>query len=232
MPPSSAAEDDLEDISPHIRIRIDPARKKRWLEYAHEYDLSLTDLIKEAVDNTISDTWVLASEGEAEEQSPMVDVDTSELEDGMQEILSRLNAFEIQLDDVTLSDAASQSTDYLDRSELISLANRCHNQLPKAADGDQLIELTSQILLPEESEIPKLTGTAHDIAVVLGESEQHVRQALIFLEQEQNANISSIIHKGIRRWYEVDPNLELGDIIEGVGEEYSLEFKSGSEFQR
>ena len=229
MPPSSPSEDDLEDISPHVRIRIDPARKRDWLVYADEHDLSLTDLIKEAVDNTINDTWVLAGDAEPDEPNT-VDVDTSKLENDLDEVLSRLNAFETQLDGVTLQEGADTSTEYLDRSELIFLANRCHDQLPKAADGDQLRELSSQVFIPEETEVPQLTGVAHDIALALEESEQHVRQALIFLEREQNANISSIIHDGVRRWYEVDPTLDIADVVDDIEEKYPVEFKSGTEF--
>lgn len=230
MPPSNPSESDLEDISPHVRIRIDPSKKREWLIYAAENDLSLTDLIKDAVDNTISDTWVLAGEVETQETPDTVDVDTSGIEDGVQEIISRLEAFETQLDGVTLGEGGEAATDYLNRGELLELGNRCHNQLPIVADGDQLIELTSQVVMPEGSVVPNLTGTAHDIAVVLGENEQHVRQALIFLEREQHTNISSIVHDGIRRWYEVDPTLDLDEVIEGVDQEYSLEFKSGSEY--
>lgn len=228
MPANDA--DELDDISPHVRIRIDPSKKKQWLDYADEHGLSLTDLIKEAVDNTLNDTWVLAGEAEPEEPAT-VNVDTGKIEDDLQEVLSRLDAFETQLDGVTLQESGDHTTEYLDRSDLISLANRCHDHLPKAADGDQLIELTSQVLVPEETEIPKLTGLAHDIAVVLEESEQHVRQALIFLEREQNANISSIIHDGVRRWYEVDPTLDIDEVLEGVDEGYPVEFESGTEFE-
>ena len=199
------------------------------MAYADEHDLSLTDLIKEAVDNTIDDTWVLA--GEAEPDKPnRVDVDTAKLEDDLDEVLSRLDAFEAQLDGVTLQKGSGDSIEYLDRSELISLANSCHDRLPKVADGDQLIELTSQVLVPEEAEVPRLTGVAHDIAAELGKSEEHVRQALIFLEREQNANISSIIHDGVRRWYEVDPKVALSDVVEDIETEYPVEFESGTEF--
>ncbi len=32
----SSEDDELEDISPLIRIRIDPPKKKEWLEYADD----------------------------------------------------------------------------------------------------------------------------------------------------------------------------------------------------
>lgn len=231
MPPSTDEQErDLDDISPHVRIRIDRRKKRDWIDYADENDLSLTDLIKESVDNTISGTWVLAEEVQNEDQS--VSIDTSQLEDGIESILDRLNAFETQLDDVTLKDAPGNQEEYLTEGELLPLANRCHNRLPKAADGDQLIELTSQLLVPENSEIPQLSGTTRDIATALGESEHQVRQALIYLEREQNANISSIIHDGVRRWYEVDPLLDMEDVIEDVSDEYDVEFQTGTEFEQ
>jgi len=94
------------DISPHVRIRIDPERKREWLEYADENDLSLTDLIKTAVDNTISDTWVLESEVERSDVGE-VDVDLDGVDDGIDEVLERLTAIESQLDRVTLQDTGS-----------------------------------------------------------------------------------------------------------------------------
>lgn len=216
------------DISPHVRIRIDPERKREWLEYADENDLSLTDLIKTAVDNTISDTWVLESDVERSDMGE-VDVDLDGVDDGIDEVLERLTAIESQLDGVTLQDTGDIETP--DRNELIQLANRCHNHLPKVRDGDHLREISSRIVTPDGTEVPQLTGTAEDIARELGEDQERVRQALIFLEQEQHANISSVIQEGIRRWYEVDPSVGLDDPLEDARGEYSVEFETASEFE-
>lgn len=229
MAADTESDRDLDDISPHIRIRIDPEKKLKWLQYADENNLSLTDLIKEAVDNTIDDEWVLESQRRS--NLPDIDLELSTLDTNFDEVVSRLESIETQLDDVTLSGTgAEDATEYLERQELISHSSRCLEKLPKVPDGESLIELTSQMAGYDAEEVPTLTGTAPDVAKALGENEIHVRQALIFLEKEQHANVSSIVHDGIRRWYEVNPQLDLDEVIEEIETDLPLEFEPGTEF--
>lgn len=230
MTPPTDSGDELADISPHVRIRVDPAKKKRWLEYADEHNLSLTDLIKEGVDNTINDTWVLAGETEAEERSSTVDINTSELENGMEEVLGRLDVLQDQLDDVTVeqSDASAES---IPRSQVVQIASQCLDHLPKVRDGDQLLEMYEEVLVPDESELPIMTGLASDIANAIDERESHVRQALIFLETQQHNNVASIIHNGLRRWYEVDPTMDFSDALENLQTDHDVEFRPGTEYE-
>lgn len=221
--------DELDDISPHVRIRIKPEKKKQWLEYAEEHHQgNLTDLIKEAVDSTIDDVWVLKGDTE-----PEVDIDLGGLDGDVGEILQRIQAIETQLDDISLQDTGGTANEEerLNREELISLADRCHDQLPLVADGDQLIEISSMVAGIEQADVSRLTGTASDIANAIDESEHRVRQALIFLEKQQNANISSIIYDGIRRWYEVNPRIEIDDVFNDLETDKPVEFESGTEFQ-
>lgn len=231
MPPSDGDDSrDLDDVSPHVRIRINPAKKQRWLEYADEHDLSLTDLIKDAVDNTISDTWVLANETNSESPDlSNLDLDLGELDEDVQEVLSRLDSLQTQLDDITLAETGATNAEPLPRQQLLVLANQCHDKLPQVTDGEHLIEISSMISGIENSEVPMLTGTAYDIAEAIDESEHHVRQALMFLENEQNANVTSIIHEGVRRWYEVDARADTGDILDEIQTEHAVEFQTADD---
>lgn len=229
MTADTGSDPDLDDISPNIRIRITPEKKLKWLEYADENDLTLTDLIKEAVDNTIDDEWVLESQTQTELED--VDLDLSALDTNFDEVVSRLESIETQLDDVTLSGTGvEEATEYLDRQELISLSSRCVEKLPEVPDGESLIKLTSEMAGYDAAEVPTLTGAAPDIAKALDENEIHVRQALIFLEKEQHANVSSIIHEGIRRWYEVNPQIDLEAVVEDIETDESVKFDLGTEF--
>ena len=87
MPPDSE-----EDVSPHVRLRIDPEQKKKWLDFIEDSDsyTTLTDLIKTSVTNTIDNKWMLANE-DREESVP------NNLSDSIEEIDSRLDAIETAL---------------------------------------------------------------------------------------------------------------------------------------
>lgn len=227
MPPEEA-----EDISPHIRIRINPEQKRDWLEYADNNNLTLTDLVKDSVENTISDDWVLASE--AESDFDFGDLDFGDLEEDMQEVKSMLQAFETQLDDITVAESTTDE-ELLERHELLPLSERVQDQLPEVSDGDALIELGKNVIELHEHQIPWFTGRARDIAKAIDEPENHVRQALIWMESEQVSNVSSIIYDGERRWYEVNPNKTVDETLEQLTEDdlpdgADLDFSTAGEF--
>jgi hypothetical protein len=214
----------IENISPHIRIRIKPQKKKEWLEYAEEHHHgNLTDLLKDAVDNTISDNWVLE-----DKHSPETEIDTSELEEGVTEINDRLSVVERKLDDLTLQ-SSEDSEPNLGRDDLIKLANRCHDLLPRLQSEVQFPPLQQSLSVqPEdlsskfEQDIQserkedsihsiraKMTGRAEDIANAFEKPTHHVRQALIFLEEsETGALIESTVDEGVRRWFIRDPDAD------------------------
>ena len=107
-------DEDFADISPHTCIRIAPRKKKEWLEYADEnHHGNLTDLIKDAVDNTIENKWVLANKHQAES-----DIDTSELEDGVTEITDRLSVVEDKIKDLSLQSTGAAETELLRHYQL------------------------------------------------------------------------------------------------------------------
>lgn len=215
-------EEDLEDISPHIRIRIDPQNKKDWIEYAEEHHHgNLTDLIKHAVENTISDTWVLEDKHHSE-----TEIDTSDLEEGMSEITGKLSVVERKLDDLSLQSGEEPESN-LSRDELMKLALRCQDLLPRLQSeiqfppiqqgfSVQLQEVPSDFLQNDQSESSeqtlariraRITGRAEDLADALDKPTYQVRQALAFLEQtETGSPVESTIDDGERRWFIRDPD--------------------------
>lgn len=227
MPPEEA-----EDVSPHVRIRVHPEQKREWLEYADNNNLSLTDLIKDSVENTISDEWVLASEAEAD--LDLSEIDFGDLEEDMEEVKSTLEAFKEHLDTLTVD--GRDSEEFLNRGELLSLAERVQTNLPVVNDGDMLIEMCENVLHVQEDQVPWFTGRAIDIARTIGEPEGHVRQTLIWLESDQQvSNVSSIIHEGERRWYEVDPHKTVDEALEQLEDDLpddaELEFSTAAEIE-
>lgn len=219
MPPDK---EDVEDISPHVRIRIDPGKKKDWMEYAEKHHHgNLTDLIKHAVDNTIDDTWVLADKHHSE-----TEIDTSELEEGVTEITDRLSLLERKLDDLALHSSEESESEF-NRDEQIKLANRCQDLLPRLQSeiqfpplrqgfSVQLQEVPDDFLQDGPSKSSentlariraRITGRAEDLADALDKPSYQVRQALAFLEQtETGPPVESAIDDGERRWFIRDPD--------------------------
>ena len=198
MPPDSKP-----DVSPHVRLRIEPEQKKKWLEFLDDSDeyTTLTDLIKTSVNNTINGKWVLVGD-DRDESVP------NELAESIEAIDSRLDVIETQLDSAVLGEA-DPSDQQLSEQELMDLARLCHDNLPIVQDGNHLRDLTPyfDLQLPLDLQA-KITGTAQAISAHINEPTDHVRNALIYLEHQETANVESIIHDGTRRWFEKDPTVE------------------------
>lgn len=198
MPPDSA-----DEVSPHVRLRIEKELKREWLEFLDESNqyTTLTDLITTSVNNTINEKWVLVSD---EEDASV----PNDLNDSIESISSRLEVIETQLDDATLgeSDPADQE---LSEQELLDLARVCHDNLPVVQNGDHLRDLTT--LYPVKLSVDmkaKVTGTAQDISAHINKPVGQVRNALIYLERQETGNVESIVHEGTRRWFEKDPTAD------------------------
>ena len=222
MPPDSE-----EDVSPHVRLRIEPEQKKKWLDFIEDSDnyTTLTDLIKTSVSNTIDSKWVLV-DGDRDESVP------NDLTDSIDEIDSRLDVIETQLDDAVLGDA-DPSEQRLTEQELMDLARVCHDNLPLVQDAGHLRDLSTHYDIKLSSDIQaKVSGTAQDISAHISEPVDHVRNALIYLERQETANVESVVHEGTRRWFEKDPNADRNiesrlEFEEKVSED--VEFVPGSE---
>lgn len=222
---------DPDDVSPHVHVKIDAEKKIRWLQYAEEnYHGNLSTLVVEAVDNTISDNWVLESEAESEIDAASIDVDLSGVDGDLDDIKSQLTALSEQMDNLTLSGSAPDD-DELDERDLMRLANRVRDMLPEAPNEWTLLNVFDAHSTVEESERVRLTGTVSDLADYLEEPRYHVWDAAVFLENKDE-HVKSVIDDGTRRWFVHNPRVEIPEF--DVDEEdipEDVEFKQGSEVE-
>lgn len=198
-----ATDDGKDQPSPHVRLRISPELKQQWLDYVDEsHHSTLTDLIKESVNNSISGDWVL----ETDDGQDLPD----DLAATLDSIDDRLNSMATQLDDTTVAGTDDGMGD-LDEGELMHLAHQCHELVPVVQDSRHLLDLTPVVDLQlEVEERARLTGTAQDISAFVDEPEPEVRKALIYLERQATTRVESFIDDGTRRWYDVDPTAPRG----------------------
>lgn len=218
--------DELEDVSPHVRLRVDPDMKRRWMQYTDENRMTLTDLIVESVENTISGEWVLAEE----QQSESVEVDLSGVEGGVEEILSRLSALENQLDAAAVGPGEA-SEDALSEGELQDLEHELIDVIPRVRDVEMLGEVSVNTAGLNPKERAQLSGTASDVAAVVDRPEGDVRSALIYSEKNEYSDVESVVEDGVRRWFLRDPTIEDEDVLimpSDVDED--VEFEPASEF--
>lgn len=224
------APDSDQDVSPHVRLRIDPGQKKKWLDFINESDeyTTLTDLIKTSVHNTIESKWVLISDNQ-DENVP------NELKGSIDKIDNRLNAIETQLDDFSLG-GADPTEHNLNKQELMELGRRCHDNLIIVQNGEHLRDIKTiyDIKLPLDIQA-KVSGTAQDISAYLNEPPDQVRNALIYLEHQEITNVESIIDNGTRRWFQKDPTVERNvpsrlELDDRIDED--IKFMSGTEAPR
>lgn len=215
--PGDTGED--EDETKHIHIRIDSSKKQKWERYVEENGLgTLTQLIVQAVDNTISDKWVLDSNAN-------LSFNSEPLEEQISELTDQVLSMQSQLDEVQSPDVVDEER--LTREELIPIANSAHDILAVARNDEDMRIIAENAHVIDEPR-GRLTGTAEDIAEEIEESVFATRQALIWLEREQNVPVSSFIDEnGMRRWYELDPDLEVSAYPDPV--EDLPEFQPGHE---
>ncbi|WP_152529757.1 hypothetical protein [Candidatus Halobonum tyrrellensis] len=194
MPTDSAKK----DVSPHVHAKVGEETKKRWLEYAHEHHRgNLSSLIVEAVDQTISDHWVL--ESEAQSKTENIDVDLSGVDEELEDVQEQLIVLSRQIDGLTVADATGGEKE-LEESELIRLANLIYDTLPSAPSEWAFTHLMKYWSELEPKHRPKISGNADDLADYHEESRYHIQDAAIYLENKDES-VKSVIDSGIRRWY-------------------------------
>jgi hypothetical protein len=202
---SSESDDEPDDVSPHVHLKISPAKKRRWVEYADEhYRGNLSSLIEDAVDNTLSGMWVLKSESAEQEAEQKVNVDLSGLDEGLDHITTQLSAIQDQLDTVA-SGSSVEPGRRLEREELVKLASKVHDSLPLVSGTHDLVDLKNAVVTLPTDERAKLSGTIDDLAAHLDRDPIEVWQACLFLENDEHNNVYSIVDEGDRRWYELKP---------------------------
>lgn len=211
---------DTDDIT-RINFKIRESQKRQWADYAEENGFgTLTHLIKTAVRSEMSDTWVLAGDMD-------VTLSTDDIEDALSDLVAQVEAMQSQLDD--LQSPATRTDEQLTREELIVIANRAHDNLPVARHDDDMRLMVDAAHIHDKSR-SVLTGTAADVAEEIGETPHATRQALIWLENEQHTRVTSFIDEtGVRRWYEMDPDLDVSEYPDEV--DYEAVFVDGSDIE-
>ena len=190
MPPD---EEDVEDISPHVRIRIDPGKKKDWMEYAEKHHHgNLTDLIKHAVDNTIDDTWVLESD-----QRQTTEVDLEPIQQELSELKDDVSYIQKTVEQ--LERPSGGESERLDRDETLDLATQLHDMIPDVPRDEEPPPMD-----PDQLDEHERTGLPSELADELDLSGHQVRQALIEL-QSSLSNIKTRQKGDKRQWYEETP---------------------------
>lgn len=203
----------------HIHIRIKQSKKDTWEKYAEENGYgTLTHLITRAVDDEIGDEWILASKAE-------ISFETESIESHLSKLTDQISSLQSQLDNIQAPDSVDDER--LTREELIPIANRAHDVIPVARNDEDMRIIAENVHIIDQPR-GRLTGTADDVSDEIDESVFATRQALIWLEREQNVPVTSFIDQdGVRRWYEMDPDLDVSaypDEVQDIGE-----FVPGSE---
>lgn len=203
-----------DDISPHVHVKIGREKKRHWLKHADEYYRgNLSTLVVEAVDNTLDDKWVFASEEESDETMP--DIELEPLEKDINELRAQTSTILGKLDGLAAGDVNGEigGIRELDEGELQKLANHIHDNIPMVSQTVELPQL-GQTVLSEERNRPKQTGLAEDLSQYLERHIYHIREAANYLERNDE-NVQSIIDEhGNRQWYILKPEPEDGDDLD------------------
>jgi hypothetical protein len=197
---------DAEDEeAPYVRLRVSPEQKRRWREYAEEHHYgTISGLIREAVENTIDDEWILQSDSS-------VSVDQGDL--GIDEIKDNMETLNAKIDNL-ITHGMGTEDDKLSHDDLVELSTKCEEQLPVVRDEEHL-----RAILEFKSDYPRLTdrekyGTVDGIASYFDKDKTEVWQALQYLENVGSARVRSVVHMSARHWYIKDPDAEMRSDIE------------------
>lgn len=189
-----------------VLIRIPEDEKEKWKDAAEESYGSLKHLISESVSKELSNEYVHVKAIENTNASGD-EIDMSPIEDRLEGLESSVDTVIERIDEF---DAPQRNeVEELSEEELQNLAFKCQDNLPIVDGEDEMrgLEMTG---MEDEDIIPKITGRAQDIAKYLGEDVTHVRKALLYLENNVDSRVRSIIDGGNRRWYEERPEGQKG----------------------
>jgi predicted DNA-binding protein len=118
-----------EDEAPYIRVRLPPEQKQRWREYAEEHHHeTISGLVRDAVENTIDDEWVLQSESSR-------NIDMDEL--GLDELKGKIETVNSKIDELIVHGLGVED-DQLSQDELVELSAKCEDRLPEVRGEEHL----------------------------------------------------------------------------------------------
>ncbi|MFU1780564.1 hypothetical protein ACM16X_04190 [Haloarcula japonica] len=194
-----------EEEAPYVRVRRSPEQKRRWREYAEEHHHgTISGLVREAVENTISDEWMLRSESS-------VSIDRDDL--GIDELREEMETVNSKIDDLIVHGLGAED-DELSHDELVELSAKCEDRLPKVRDEGHLeaiLELARDHRDPLDVE---KYGTVGEVADYLGVDKHEAWQALEYLESVGSARVRSVVIESVRHWYIRDPDTEMREGVE------------------
>lgn len=196
---------DAEEEAPYVRVRISPDQKRRWREYAEEHHHgTISGLVREAVENTISDEWVLRSE-------TSVSVDRDDL--GINELIEEMEIVNSKIDELVVHGLGAED-DELSHDELVELSAKCEDALPKAR-GEEHFEAVLELARDYPNLIDvKTYGTVEEVSDYMRLDKHEAWQALEYLESVGSARVQSVVIDSVRHWYIRDPNVEMDEEVE------------------
>lgn len=190
-----------------LNVRVTPSKKQEWQD-ALEPGETLSYLVQHAVDREIRDEYVhvktIDELGEAGGND--TDIDTSGIEDQIDELRSTVSAINRKIDTIA---AEGEDTD---KESVEELAINILPRLPQYPDdaprdaaetlpGKQnpLETITVFIASREDTDI-NVDGSAQRLSTQLREPEHRVRQALLHLERQTTETVHSAVVDGTRHW--------------------------------
>jgi predicted DNA-binding protein len=194
-----------EGEAPYIRVRLPPEQKQRWREYAEEHHHgTISGLVREAVENTIDDEWVLQSESSR-------DIDLDEL--GLDELKGEIETVNSKIDELIVHGLGVED-DQLSQDELVELSAKCEDRLPEVRGEEHLrtiLELVRDHQIPIDMD---KYGTVDEISNYFKRDQHEVWQALEYLESVGSARVQSVVIESIRHWYIQNPDVEMREEVE------------------
>lgn len=209
------------DNNDYIQIQISASTKEKWREYAeNQHHGTLTGLIKDAVNNTISDDWVLRSEGDVEIDAESLGI--SDIEEKIDVINDKLDRVLISdIDDALEEDIDDQERRDVEETDIIEMAAQTQDILPRCRDEDQLHRLVKasrhrdtdvRALVDNDDRWPTL-GSINEIANELDVSRAAAWSAVEKVEGGSR-QVRSVVIDGEQRFFIRDPSVSTPQIPE------------------
>ncbi len=192
-----------------LNARVTPAKKQEWQD-ALEDGETLSSLVQRAVDREIRDEYVhvKAIDELGETGRSDVNIDTSGIEDQIDELRSTVSAVNRKIDTIAAKDDEGGEESFEDLAEdLLSRIPHYPGDFPRDAieslpGGDSPVETIEALMTAREHTDINIDGSAQRLATELREPEHRVRHALLYLERDTTENVHSTMHDGIRHWVE------------------------------
>ncbi len=200
-----------------LNVRVPPQVKEKWKEATDDGE-SFKDLVVRAMNREVNEEYV--HQTHIQQNIDLGDVDFGALGTRLDGIENELKELRADLDE-TVSPATSETQlESLDQQSIESLAADVHNHLP-LVDSEEIFTDQDVPLTMDSRDRAKVTGFLEDITLAVNDLTEiddidsatesdlrynriHVREALLYLQNNTTAKINSLVDdSGKRRWYEL-----------------------------